>query len=555
MQVNLVFSPFAKPRLPLGIALLKPCVEASSNFHVQCFDLNAAYHNDLCDDIRNNNGQIKMSEQDRATFIKSVDVFSGEKDEFFNQAVYDSSAMTLFEGCFKQLNELFSRECERAFHENKNTPWFVSEYVDLLLMNKPDVVGFSIMFSEQLWFSLLAARMLKAVSKDIKIVFGGNLSTILYKNILIHPSTAPCVDFVVLNEGENAFVELLEAINGDREINEVSGVAFNNNGNIVVTEPSMVTDLNSIPFPDFSDFDLNSYLIPAPVIPVLGSRGCYWKKCTFCTHHESYFNKYRTASVQHVVDEIEFHVNNGAKYFDFIDEMIPAKRFKKIAEEITRRKLKINYFALAKPTIDFTKDIFDAMYKSGCRYIIWGVESGCQRTLDLMDKGANVKDISKVLEYSTSAGIMNHIFIIFGFPSETHEEFKETLTFIYENKENIHAIHNSIFMLFKSSLLYKDPEKFCITKLHEPEMSINPVGYDVSRGIEYNELKQMGAFYAENYFPHFNYFSRALVVLRDHALVLYSNPDKLRFNLPKNVIPLPDTICSDLGRRSLTNAG
>jgi len=61
MQANLVFSPFAKPRTRLGIALLKSYVEKNSNSQIECFDLNAGYHNDLCADIRNNNGRMNSS--------------------------------------------------------------------------------------------------------------------------------------------------------------------------------------------------------------------------------------------------------------------------------------------------------------------------------------------------------------------------------------------------------------------------------------------------------------------------------------------------------------
>ena len=72
MLANLVFSPFAIPRLPLGIALLKSYVEKNSNFQVKCADLNTICHNALEDDIRNK-GNIEMSDQDRETFLKAVE--------------------------------------------------------------------------------------------------------------------------------------------------------------------------------------------------------------------------------------------------------------------------------------------------------------------------------------------------------------------------------------------------------------------------------------------------------------------------------------------------
>jgi len=536
MQINLVFSPFAMPCAPLGIAGIKSYVEKNSDFHVKCLDWNVIYQNALDDDIRNNKGNIKMSEHDRSTFLEAVDVFKAGNEDFFNQAVYDRSVVTVFVDCFKMLNGFFSKECRKALYENKHIPWFVQECVEFLLLNKADVVGFSIMFPEQIFFSLLAARMLKTADRNIKIVFGGHSSSAAYKDIL----TQQFIDFVVLNEGEKAFLDLLSALNGDKELGQVPNLAFNSDGKVTVTESSLITNLDDTPFPDFSDFDLSRYFAPEPVLPILGSRGCYWRRCAFCVHYKSYLNKYRTASVKRVVDELQYHVDNGVKYFDFVDEMIPSARFKQIGEEIVRRGLQVYYYGLAKPTSDFTNDVLDVMYESGCRYIIWGVESGCQRILDLMDKGTNVKDISRVLEDSALAGIKNHVYVMVAFPSETKEELWETLEFLYENRDNIHVIHKGRFNLHKGSLVYENPEKFYITKMYAPDFSCGgEVKYDVSQGIKQDDAELYRVFYTKNYFHCFNYFSDCLSILRHHALLLYSNHDKLTFNLARKAVPLP----------------
>jgi radical SAM superfamily enzyme YgiQ (UPF0313 family) len=223
-----------------------------------------------------------------------------------------------------------------------------------------------------------------------------------------------------------------------------------------------------------------------------------------------------------------------------VDEMISASRFRKIGEEIIRRNLEINYYALAKPTKDFTKDILDVMYKSGCRYLIWGVESGCQRILDLIDKGTVVEKMSDVLTNSSLAGIKNHVFIIFGFPTETRNELKQTLDFLYKLKDHIHAIHKGAFQLKIGSRVYENPEKFCITKMYPTNSAMEPVKFDVSKGIKQDELRAYLSFYAKNYFKHFRYFSDFLTVNRNHALYLYSNSDKLVFSQQKNPVPLPE---------------
>ncbi|MHC4396952.1 MAG: B12-binding domain-containing radical SAM protein [Planctomycetota bacterium] len=543
MQVNLVFSPFAMLSLPLGIAGIKAYAEKNSDFRVKCFDLNAMYHNILYDAVQDrtfnklNKIGISFDEGVCRTFLRGVGVLKTRNDGFFNQAIYKTSIIT-FTSFFNKLTSVFHEACYKALDNDGPIAWFVQQQVDILLSNKPDVVGFSVMFAKQYYFSLLAARMLKAANKNICIVFGGCLPTEIYKHVLINAT----VDFVVLNEGEKTFLDLLNALDGDRQFDKISNLAFRKNGKPAVTEPSMIKELDHIPFADFSDFDPDSYFAPEAVIPVLGSRGCYWRRCTFCTHHKSYFNKYRQASVKHVVDELEQHLNNGVKYFSFVDEMISSARFKQIGEEIIRRKLQLYYYALAKPTGDFTQEAFDIMYQSGCRYIIWGVESGCQRILDLIDKGTVVKDVSRVLADSASAGIKNHVYIIIGFPSETKQEFTETLDFLYENRDNIHTVHKGAFSLARGSLVYENPSKFCITNVHPSQNPTESIKYDVSQGIKNSEAREYAKFYTISYFNHFTDFSVFLGIFRNHALCIYSNPDKVIFNLKKVPVPPPAEI-------------
>lgn len=540
MQANLVFSPFARPALPLGIATIKAYVENNSNFKVKCFDMNAKYYNTLYEAIRDNKINelnktgFQIDGQARETFLKWVSILTTRNDAFFNENVYDLSAMT-FNAYFDKMNGLFHKACSNSIIDNGPAPWFIREYADQLLRNSPDVVGFSIMVPDQFCFSVLVARLLKAANNKIKVVLGGYIPTLIYRDILNHK----CFDFIVVNEGEKTFLDLLRAFDKDKEIDNIANLAFRKKGEIVLTEPSVIEDLDEVAFADFSDLDKESYFAPDAVVPILTSRGCYWRRCTFCVHHKSYFNKYRSASVKHVVDELEYHVSNGSRYFNLVDEMISASRFRKISEEVIRRDLEINYYALAKPTCDFTKDILDVMYKSGCRYIIWGVESGCQRILDLIDKGTVVEDMSDVLTNSSFAGIKNHVFLIIGFPTETREELKQTLDFLYELKDHIHAVHKGAFLLKTGSTVYEHPEKFGITKIYPANSPMESVKFDVSEGIKQDELQAYVAFYGKNYFKHFNYFSDYLVINRNHALYLYSNSDKLVFSAKKAPVPLP----------------
>ena len=538
MQANLVFTPFARLRAPLGIAMLKAYVEKNSDFRVKCFDISRVYSDDLADTARNDKSSINSPGSANEEFRQAIDFFKNSDNEgFFDQAAYNWHAIRWI-GYYDKIKEPLHEVFRKCLVEDEEIPWFVYDYAKQLLVNKPDIVGFSLMFDEQFYCSALIAKVLKKLDNNIKIVFGGYVSNTGYEELFNNPF----IDFIVLNEGEESLLGLMKALNGEQEIGSVPNLVYRENGKIVTTEAKMITNLEEMPFPDFSDFDLNSYFSPAPLVSILGSKGCYWRRCTFCVHHKSYFSKYRAASAKRVVDEMEHHVNNGVRHFDFVDEMISAKRFRQIGEEILNRKLEVYYYALAKPTADFTEETFEIMYKSGCRYIIWGVESGCQRILDLIDKGTKVEDMSVALRASASAGIKNHIFLIVGFPSETKEELGKTLDFIYEHKDSIHAVHKGIFSLHKGSLIYENPEKFYISKVYDSQFSMRPVKYEVSKGLDPKYLKKCNEHYGKNYFTHFNYFSPFTTVLRGHALFHYCNEEKLKFNAKRITTPTPQEV-------------
>jgi radical SAM superfamily enzyme YgiQ (UPF0313 family) len=536
MQVNLVLGPPARTCPPLGIALIKSNIEQNSHHRVRCFDLNCAFQNAIDDEIRKEDGKINIVGHDKDLFTKAVDVLRGDTDFFEQQAFHESTK--LFIGYFDNISDTFRDACKNALLKNAPTPWPVPQSVNLLLSNKPDVVGFSIMFPEQFYFSALAARMLKAANAKIRIVFGGHSISGLYEETLKHTFA----DFVVMNEGEKAFLELLDALDGKMRFEDVPNLVFRKNDEVRVNKSSLISKLDKLPFADFSDLDLGSYFMPSPVVPVLTSRGCYWRRCAFCVHHKSYLNTYRQRTVAHVVDELQYHVNHGVTHFVFVDEMISAARFKQISEEIIRRKLPVYYYALGKPTADFTKDVLELMYESGCRYVIWGLESGCQRVLDLIDKGTKVTEMGRVLHESASAGLKNHVFVIVGFPSETKEELFETLEFFFDNKDVIHAVHSSSFGLHKGSLIYDNPEKYGITQVGRRSEKSHTIKYEVSHGIKHDEVKSYVTFYSDNYFTHFAGFSDYVVRLRDHALLLYSNADKLIYNMDKKAVPLPEDV-------------
>ncbi len=101
--------------------------------------------------------------------------------------------------------------------------------------------------------------------------------------------------------------------------------------------------------------------------------------------------------------------------------------------------IKIEWVILALRTAQFTKRLLSKMSKSGCT-TCWGLESGNQRILDVIQKSICLETAKKILSDSSSLKIHNRVLVMFGLPSESFMEAKDTIKFVENNICNIHSI-------------------------------------------------------------------------------------------------------------------
>jgi anaerobic magnesium-protoporphyrin IX monomethyl ester cyclase len=228
-------------------------------------------------------------------------------------------------------------------------------------------------------------------------------------------------------------------------------------------------------------------------------------------------------SMDFTIDMLRSFVDRGIRHFAFIDEMISPKHFEKLAAAIKEADLDISYYALTKPTRDFRPQTLLDMAESGCKYLLWGMESGNQRVLDLMDKGSKVEDVSWVLKRTYAAGIVNHVFMICGFPTETEDEFAQTVKFLDDHKDYIYAVHRGTFSLEPESPIFEDQRRFGITRswLIRDNPTGGRWGYECERGMSMERTKEVFTA-ALPFLREFNPHARLLANFRDHALLAYS---------------------------------
>jgi radical SAM superfamily enzyme YgiQ (UPF0313 family) len=183
----------------------------------------------------------------------------------------------------------------------------------------------------------------------------------------------------------------------------------------------------------------------------------------------------------------------------------------------------IHWTCQLRPTKEFDLETMKTLKRAGLDMIVWGVESGCDRILRLMRKGTNKKDIAKVLNDSHEAGIKNACFVILGFPTETKDEFVETMAFLKDCSESIDLVLTSVFGLQRGSFVFEHPEEFKITKILTEERTVlePSIRYEVSEGLTNDQANVFRRRYKRT-IDKLNKYPKEMNFFREHMLYLAS---------------------------------
>ncbi len=515
MKTCLVFPPQIIPTsAPLGIALLKSYIESNLKINVKNIDLNIYFHNNVIDNFLEEKFTLYNNQEKNKKSIelikKTIEIFKNSNKDFFNPEIYNPCAnefLYLFEKIFSTNKPILND----FINNKKDLSGALSPFTKEITKEKPELVGFSILTIEQIYYALALAKKLKQ-ELNPQIVIGGAAVRLFPKKFLKYNF----IDFVINGDGEIALKGLLE----EKNIEEIKNIIYKKNNQIISNKEENI-NINDAPIPDFSDFNLNDYFSPKRVITTLTSRGCYWKKCTFCADCNTTSMQYRAKDINKLTEELKLLKEKyNTNYFYFADEMISPLMFKKISATLIKEGLKIKYYVQARPK-DFNLELLKQMKQAGCTAIMWGVESACQRILDLINKGTNTIEIENTLKQSYAAGIKNAVYAFGGFPTETEEEYNKTIAWLKTNKEYIDLQFTGLFRLTKNSMIEKDISNFKVKSIKKSEDEFDPnYDYETEEGI--NQKRSLELF-NKNYtfFLSLNKFSPFLGKFRDHMLVYF----------------------------------
>ena len=293
-----------------------------------------------------------------------------------------------------------------------------------------DVVGFTAT-SPMMGHALSLAKKIKKKNPGTITVFGGAHPTIEARETLHYP----VVDYIVREEGEQTFLELINSISDNKSPHAIKGISFKDkNGNIIHNaERNLISDLDALPFPERDLFDQLHFLQVGydrygdRGAWVLSSRGCPFK-CTYCASHKVWTRRWRARSADNIIKEIK---SLKSKYsvdrINFADDTftVSKKRVAEFCNLLIADKMEIAWACNARvDTVD--RELFTLMKRAGCVEVWMGVESGSPKILKEIKKDATPHQIIDAFKVAKSAGLKRRGYFMIGSESESLETIKET---------------------------------------------------------------------------------------------------------------------------------
>ena len=339
------------------------------------------------------------------------------------------------------------------------------------------IIGISVCFPGQLQPAYAFATQIKRALPDVHLTCGGPGVTqmlIRLSGQRLARALGP-FDSAVVFEGEHTLLSLVRALEepGDPKA-RLKALT-----NVVIRDRLMgarwlsahgMEDLKALPAPDFDGLPLERYLSPQVVLPYDPTRGCYWGKCTFCHYGlaevgtASYREREVSAMLSHLASLKEKH---GTPYFYFSQDSVAPKTLVKLSEALIGADLSLRWATDLKPEKYLTQERAQTLRDAGAVACALGVESGSDRVLKLIDKGAPVSVVSDVIDRLATAGIAAEAMCFTDFPTESHAEAMQTLDMLHERHEQVAVYIVGEFGLTHGSLVAQSPERFGITETWE----------------------------------------------------------------------------------------
>jgi radical SAM superfamily enzyme YgiQ (UPF0313 family) len=332
-----------------------------------------------------------------------------------------------------------------------------------------DLVGFSLMFSQDWLQARELIRLVRAQHPKAALVAGG-------EHFSAEPEGAMAdspLDFVIVGEGDRVICELIEHLEGKRPIAQVPGCWYRTPEGAVVKSGAMVRvkDIDTLPWPAWELIPIENYLSGGHGwgvdrgrnLPINATRGCPYQ-CTFCSSPTMWSTRWTARKPADVVDEIKHYM---AKYqatnFDFQDLTAILRKdwVVEFCNRLLAENLKITWqLPTGTRSEALDADVLPLLVRSGCTNITYAPESGTDEILKRIKKKIKRERMLTSMRAAVKAGCNVKANFIFGFPDDTYRDLLPTFRFLVEMAAiGVHDISIAPFRPYPGSELFRELQK------------------------------------------------------------------------------------------------
>jgi len=308
------------------------------------------------------------------------------------------------------------------------------------------------------------ARSIKEVNPRIKIIIGGCHVSSLPTETL---KECKFFDVGVVGEGENTIIELIQALDSNKDLNVIKGIVSRQDENVYLAPlRDRINNLDDLPYPAFDLLpSINKfYRLPAQSLTggysfsLITSRGCFGK-CLFCD--KKVFGDYISMHSAEYITEMACILNKDYNITNIMFEddnfMISKQRLQSMTSLFKKKQLKVRWSALARvDSVD--EELLQIAKDGGCWQILYGIESGCQRILDFCKKGITINQIKYIVNLTKKVGLKIKCFFMWGNPTENKDSLQDTVDFI--KNLDINDISITFFTPFPGSQIWSDIKSY-----------------------------------------------------------------------------------------------
>lgn len=391
--------------------------------------------------------------------------------------------------------------------------YYSRRLTDVLERNETQIVGFSLNFLSQALTAFSMAGFIRERFPHVKIALGGGLVTSWLRNPHWRNPFTGLVDCMIDGPGEHALLVMAgrEGVKTREKRAELVPPVFPGGAEL----PDRPAHCR-FHVPDYTDFPVNHYFSPGFILPYSASSGCYWNRCAFCPETAE-GTPYEPVGPSEAVRQAAGLVQKmQPSLVHFLDSAVSPALLQKISENPPGAP----WYGFVRFTRRLSdEDFCRKLKKSGCVMLKLGLESGDQGVIDMEGKGIDLAIASKALASLKNAGIGTYVYLLFGTPSESEKEARNTLDFTVRHSRLIDFLNLAIFNMPINS---PDARHFGTAPHYGGDLSLytgfdHPKGWDRGKVRHFldREFKRHPAitpivakdppFFTSNHAPFFHY--------------------------------------------------